>query len=1210
MRRFLKSERGSIDGYIVLIIVMTVLMISLVLSAELVIVPRTQNTLQTAAEMLAKSESINGCITSDTEAAVSNFLLQNQLDPTKIYFKIQPNTIQNYGNSVGTAASPNLTLGYDLNVFKLSSTHIWNKYVEVQVPVSISAYVNTSVSDSSGCVGTVSFTGTQGGQNSGGAASMAIQGSVANSISASVPTVTTQGTITNISGQTDLPFAQVSIFGAGYTASTIADSSGNFSFPADFSVAGNGQVITIESGTASQVYTINVNSVIVGSIDFTSPSPASVKIGQAFNIAGIPYDVNGVVVPDGTKLDLSSTDSTDIPNQTVSVLNGQFVVSVSGVTQNLSSVVVTVSGQSYTISISPSDPKTITLTVAQSSQTAGSSVTFSGFVAGYDDIPVQDNTQIQLTDNGNSLGTVYTTGGNYSLTSPLTYAGNNSIVATVVGYSMVNASQNITVLPSVPYTVVGLSGTPNPVNVGSNTGITGLVEDQYGNLVTGQSYSLQTNLSSPNPTSTFTNSSTGQISFNASFNSPGFTNVFILYSGQRIGSVNVQVVSNTSSNGLTLKPVQSTYTAIAGQSVSNIAFVLTNSNGNPVQGDIVNFSGVPGVTTSSTTDVNGEVFFNSSVLTIAQSYTLTATMPNVPNLISVVGIIVTPGSPYQIVGANITPSPAQVGSTAYVSGMVEDFYGNPDTSGTVTASATSISPAASSSLQINGGFMIPVTVQNSGTGVITLTDGSATTTVTLTGQPKAVTLKLSLTGGSAIVNTGQLTGLQASILDSSGNPISGILVSFASSAGSNVTWSPQWGATDSSGNVQETAVFGSSASGNQTVTATAVVNGQTVSSVLSVYVTQSSLSNIVWGTITPTTDQAGNPVSISGQALDMSGTPLANQQIQIFFKEVGTNTQILTTDSNGYFSTNLTPITTGTRTIIGEIGTSLVQCPTQITVVPGPPVGGTISFSYTSPLLTNDSATATITLKDIAGNPVPAHSLTVNITSATNSFTNPNTWHSDTCTGGGTIQYYAGSEYCSPSGSIIPGYYTYQYPETLTTDSNGQVSIPFNTNLNSGTITVTASTGSVNFSNSISVTQATPTTGSIGGIYMTSMDNATIYFNVYDQKGRIITAAGTMSGVGYAAPLGLESSQVNLTANNLTLYQYYWNYGYRSANTPQQINSGTVYIDSGENGVQTNYTYTDSADITYVVSGITFHVQLNWKEAYGQTVYTYTIISQ
>ena len=761
--KFLKGEKGLVDSYIALIISVTIAMVVLVFSVELLTVPKAQNVLQTAAEMLAKSESVNGCVTNNTQSAVSSYLLKNQLDPAKVYFAAPPSSTQNYGTSAGSTSQPNLTLGYDLDVFELSSAHVWHQYIQAQVPVNMSAYISNAVSDTSGCVNTSIFGGTQvtpgqigTGSPSNGPSSSITPGVSASSVSATIPTPAIQGAFANITGTTNLPLSQVSIFGAGYSASTTTDASGNFSFPAIFTVAGTNQPITVVAGTASQIYTINVIPATVHSVIFTGPSPASVKIGQPFAITGIAYDSTGMVVPDGTSLNITSSDTTDIPNQTVTMSSGQFRLNLpNGITQPITSFTVTntdtAPNTNYSVTVTPSDPQKITLSSNVTTLTAGNSVILNGSVYGYNNTPVQDGTQVQLADNGNILGTTSTTGGNYTLTVPLTVAGNNTIIAQVTGFSSVQTALNITVDPSVPYSAVGIVASPNPVNVGSNTGISGMVKDQYGNLINGQSYTLQTNLSAPNPTSVLT---TGPFGFNASFTNPGYQTVSLSYGGRTIGSITVNIVSNIAANGFTLKSSQSTYTITAGQSVPNITFTLTDSNGNPVSGQVIAFSGVAGTPSSATTNASGQVMFSSSVLTSAQAYTLSATATNVPNLVAMVGITVTPGASNKV-AVTISPTTTPVWTVGNqvplptVFGCVTDIYGNTIPTANVTISG-GYGANALGVVGANGFFSIALTPTNVGgpfplNFIITSIYGNCSTiqgTLTVTAVPVIDTSKV------------------------------------------------------------------------------------------------------------------------------------------------------------------------------------------------------------------------------------------------------------------------------------------------------------------------------------------------------------------------------------------------------------------------------------------------------------------------------------
>ena len=191
----------------------------------------------------------------------------------------------------------------------------------------------------------------------------------------------------------------------------------------------------------------------------------------------------------------------------------------------------------------------------------------------------------------------------------------------------------------------------------------------------------------------------------------------------------------------------------------------------------------------------------------------TATLAGDSSVVGTVGMTVSPGAPMQIVGSKISPSQVLVDTNAIITGTVEDQYGNYESSGTVLVAQTNLSMAASGTVQPNGSFVITPYMQTSGTcNTFTLTDGSATATVgPLTSLPRAVTLKLTLCNGTSIFNANSWSYFQASIVDGSGNAIQGVQISFTSSAGGNISWNPQWGTTDASGNIWQWITFNSSA---------------------------------------------------------------------------------------------------------------------------------------------------------------------------------------------------------------------------------------------------------------------------------------------------------------------------------------------------------------------------------------------------------------
>ncbi|KLU61710.1 bacterial Ig-like domain (group 1) [Peptococcaceae bacterium CEB3] len=1134
-----KDDRGGIDPYIALIISITVLMVGLIFGVEALIVPRTQTTLQTAAEMLVKSESINGCITTGTQKAVENYLLDNQLDPKKVFFSPPPSSQSAYGTDMGSTSQPAITLGYDLNVFALSPSKTDPLYVQAQAPINKSSYTPNSANNSADCANSGLFTGVPGGSDSGNSPGAGnISTPTAGSISAQVPSTATQGVVTMISGQTDLPGAQVSIFGAGFSSTTTADGNGNFSFPAVFTLAGPNQVLTLSSGSASQVYSITVNPDPVGSIQFTSPNPNAVQIGQPFVIAGTARDTNGNPLPDGTRLSFTSNDQTDIPTQTVPVLNGQFSLTLpSGITQNVASVLVSETDTSpattYSITATPGQPKSITVSASPTTVKVGNPVNLTGFVASYGGMAVQDGTPVTISLNDNTLGTATTTGGHYSFTVPgadLTQAGPNNLYVSTG--NNISASATVLVNPGIPAQISGLSGVPNPVSPGSNTAITGVVEDQYGNPVN-QAYSISVNGASE------TCDTHGVLSFSWSFPNPGMQTLDFTYGGAVIGALTINV--NTTVNGLRLTPVQSIYTIIAGQSVTGIQFKMTDSNGNPVKGDTVSFEGQNGTTASN--GLAGP--FNTPVLTTAGSQTLTATVPSIPGSEGTVGVVVNPAAAYQLQGATVSPNPVIAGFKASVNGIVADQYGNPVSGDSIVVSGgygAPSSPSVSGQNGIPGYVSVPITGTNVG-GPYPLAVKDSTTRVALVSSlsltvkaPSGATLSLSPVNGTAIADVNTGFQIKASVTDNTGAAIPDVSVSFSVSPDTSAGLNPIPGITDSSGNVIETATFNQT--GNQVITAAATVDGQNLSTSIDLYATTPIMGSISWGTVGPNPVVAGNGLTVAGQALDITGNPIRNTQIQIYFKEGGAGVQTLNTDANGYFWTTLTPTVTGQITLMAQIGNVVIQYPTPITVNPGPPVSGTISFNYTPPLLTNDTFTVVVHLQDASGNSVPNVPVTINASSPTKAFYNPSTWHPDTCSDGSPVLWNYYGYYCNWPATLIPGYYTYQYPETVNTDANGNATVTMQTsqdNSKYGTINVTATAGSLNLTKSIYADVQSPVSYNVTG-FTDTISQQSAYISILDQKGRPINnvpvhVACTWVGGSVFNPydnIGFNNTSVNI----------------------------------------------------------------------------------
>lgn len=726
----LKRDDGF-SGYIEFLFAMVLSLMVLIGCTYGLLSIRMSTTLTQAGGIVNRSLVANGGLTTNAQNQLNSFLKKNYLDPSKIYL----NTTTSRQSMGSTGLS--LTIGYDFDLYAPSTkTVLWHKYYEVSVPSEQSQYIPGATGDNSGIVASVSsdFGGIQGGTSSGGSGSGSNPSDIATSMTIQVNKSTVMvndpvgvsGTVAF--GSNPAPSGtQVSISGGGIVQNVTTGANGQFSTSVAFTQPGT---ITVGGtcGIAVANATITVEPNAPSTI--TLQVPNTIQVGQSLQISGAVLDQFGNPVSDGTQVQISSSDSTDIPSTIVTTIGGNFYWQVpNGVTSLLGgSFTITASSGSatntQTLSVIPGNLKAISFQISKSTVTAGGTVTFSGKVTGPYGSPAATTnvTILSGTDVTDSLPTVTTdANGNFSATATITVAGNQEFYAQASG-PVTSLPSNLTVLPGVPYKVTSLNGAPSPVNQGSNMALSGIVLDNFGNLVSAGTTVKVTSASLSSPAIVST-ASAGNFQAELTFQSPGIQTLTITDgSGNPLvgGSFGVQVLGTAA---YSLTPSQNLYSISAGQAVGNVTFTLKDSNGQPVQGKTIQFAETPQgnsvlTPTSAVTDSQGHVVVGVSTLTTAGLQTLTATLSGYSDVVGSVGISVTPGAPAQVI-ATVSPSTTQVWMVTnpvplpVISGAITDSYANPINGATVVISG-GYGSSISGTTNANGYFSISIVPTNVG----------------------------------------------------------------------------------------------------------------------------------------------------------------------------------------------------------------------------------------------------------------------------------------------------------------------------------------------------------------------------------------------------------------------------------------------------------------------------------------------------------------
>ncbi len=695
---------GFIDDALMYIIGLMLVFMTFTVGEDLVAMQVAQYHVSHVADLVARDEAINGCVSTQGEQLVLEYLQNTNMYQTAVtdgMMLIQPS---NAGGAVNTNSAlygnpveGKVTYAYQNQILGLQLP--WYTYLSALVPafsqktgVTASSCDSTAISSSQlgvtqinpknpsdsvavNVLGTqTSLSNPQGNPNLNPPGS---NGPVSMSMSVTPSTVPEGGLVT-VSGQAfdssgaGVPAASVAVTIGGTTYTATTDSNGYYSVQATAPYAPGSYTVSATAGGAAAS----------GVLTVTSGGPAQILLsysssdtpGTVDTIYGTVLDANGNPVADSQVfVTLPGGGTTTVTTDS----SGDFVYNFTPTTTGQQQVVFSDGGASATATIDViyGNPANVTeqITGSPASNTgtptdgmttvAGTVLTVSGKVTDVNGYPVGGATVVVSVlgdDNVQPITLTTDSNGNYSTPLTIDQAYGWQVQAYV--NQNVSAVVNVEVNPNQATQVYGLAASPTKTDIGSNVSISGTVEDQFGNPEgvnnTGQPqpeqpYAGYVTLSSPalkgSPVTTYTGPG-GQLSATVQFTEAGTWTVAVDNSlGNQIGSVQVTVV-NAAAYTLTLTPAQTT---IEAGTADTVTVTLTDANGNPVAGQTVDISESPqgsGVlsTTSVTTGADGTATF-----TVTPTQEGTATVTGVADIGGATvqnsaSITVNPGAPSQI----------------------------------------------------------------------------------------------------------------------------------------------------------------------------------------------------------------------------------------------------------------------------------------------------------------------------------------------------------------------------------------------------------------------------------------------------------------------------------------------------------------------------------------------------------------------------------
>ncbi len=942
--------------------------------------------LQQAGQIVDRSLVASGCLTTNAQDQLTNFLQSNGLDPSQVYLNANT-TQQSYG-----ARNLSATVGYDITyTVPFTSGRLWKRYTQVTVPSDQSQYVAGDGAGSSGCASSTTIAAAFGGtSNYGGMGGTGSTSTVLPTVTSltltSQPNPVSAGDPVTVSGvamdgSNPAPAGtQVTLTSSLGTKAADVGSNGQFTTtytvntPGQFAVSGT-------AGMATASTQINVVASTAANLGLNMPS--SIAVGQSFSIRVSAIDQYGNPVANGTAITISSSDSTDIPTVTLTTQNGVVTDPVGNGITALGTVTVTAKtgsiSTSGTVQVSPGAPQNVSISASPTTIVAGQSVTLSGQVYGPDNTPPATGTAVKLTsasDTQDPLPTTTTNAqGQYNVGATLTIAGAQQVTAQVPsnGTTITSQPTTVTVNPGPAYEVVNLTASPDPVEQGATTTFTGVLEDSYGNTepadvpVTISGGGLVKTLQ------TVTNSK-GVFTVSGAFQGSGTQTVTLTSNGNSLvgGSLGVRVLP---AGSYTLVASPTTTSIQAGQSAT-VAWTLTNSQGQPVANAPISFSLSPSESNvltpvSGTTNIQGQISAAVGPLTVAQNYTLEAIDTATTNVTGAMSITVNPAAGQSVVDPpSISPSVVQ--STQYggtvdpvITGEAIDQYGNIIPNATITVTG-GWDPGVdfTGTANAEGYFAVtldPVVVGGPYDPTITIADsqGSSTTTytnTTLTVVKTVYSLTLTPVSGSTNALTGTPYGVIAS-LSKNGSAVSGASITFSTSDStatvanlypSGPSGSGAGSLAQSSGTYQagEAAV---NVTLDQTGTQTIEATYEGVTAKLVVNASAPQINQVAWSSVSPNPARAGQTITVQGMLLSENGVP-AGSGDTIKVEASGPTVQYATgiVQSNGIFSVTFNPsnsnglVKAGTYSLSAEdmsqgspFFVSAIG-PGSVTVTPGP----------------------------------------------------------------------------------------------------------------------------------------------------------------------------------------------------------------------------------------------------------------------------------
>ena len=411
--------------------------------------------------------------------------------------------------------------------------------------------------------------------------------------------------------------------------------------------------------------------------------------------------------------------------------------------------------------------------------------------------------------------------------------------------------------------------------------------------------------------------------------------------------------------------------------MTRLQAIVTDGNGNPVEGIKVNFRGTSVTLSSTSVETDDQVFAEILVTSTEVGLkTVSASLADKPTeVISRLLNAKVDVNSATITSQEIPEGQVMVAQDIAVKAHVNDQFGNP-----VTHQAATFSAAPSSQMIISQNT---VSTNTQGVAEVTMTserNGSYTVKASLANgaslekQLEAIDEKLTLTSSPLIgVNAPKGATLTATLTSANGTPVEGQVINFSVTL-EGATLSGGKVRTNSSG--QAPVVLTSNKVGTYTVTAS-FHNGVTIQTQTTVKVTGNpSTAHVASFIADPSTIAATNSdlSTLKATVEDGSGNLIEGLTVYFALKSGSTTLTSLTavTDQNGIATTSVKGAMTGSVTVSAVTTAGGMQT-VDITLVAGPADASKSVLKNNRSSLKGDftdSAELHLVLHDISGNPI------------------------------------------------------------------------------------------------------------------------------------------------------------------------------------------------------------------------------------------------